>query len=244
MQRSYALGMSMIAAAVLTFTAAPAAAQSIGRGGQFSTYRVKPGKDAAFIAGYRKHLAWHVRARDRWPWYMWKVASGPRAGMHVGGSFEHEWAEFERRPNTKEDAADHKANIDGHLDGSSAVYLERRRDLGGALASFEAPYLSLVEVNVRPGERAAFERAVRASARRARPFPHAWFEVVSGADVSTYLLFISLQRRADLGAASPGRLDLVPAEGVASARSELLQLLPDTSTCLRPETRCLGMASR
>jgi hypothetical protein len=243
MRRSLVPGVSVLVA-VLSFAAAPAAAQSIGPGGQFTTYRVKPGRQNAFIAGYRKHLAWHVRARDRWPWYLWVVASGPRDGVHVGGSFDHEWADFERRPRKKEDAADHEAHVDGHLEGASAVYLERRRDLGGALASFESPYLSLVEVRVRAGERAAFERAVRASARRARPFPHAWFEVVSGADLSTYLLFVSLQRRADLGAASPGRLDLVPAEGVESARSELLQLLPDTSTCLRPETRCLGTASR
>jgi hypothetical protein len=224
--------------------AAPAAAQSNGAGGQFSTYRVKPGAQAGFIAGYRKHLAWHLRARDRWPWYLWVVASGPRDGVHVGGSFDHDWDDFDRRPRSKEDAADHEANVDRHLDGSSAVYIERRRELGGALASFETPYLSLVEVRVRPGERAAFERAVRAAGDRSRRFSHAWFEVVSGDDVSTYLLFISLQRRSDLGAASPGRLGLVPSAGVASARSELLQLLPDTSTCLRAETQCLGMAGR
>jgi hypothetical protein len=227
----------------LLLPAAPAGAQSIGPAAQFSDYHVKPGRDDAFLQGYREHLGWHMAARDRWPWYVWVVVTGPRRDMYVGGSFDHDWAELERRPQPAQDSTHHQRTIDPHLDGGRSRFLERRADLGGTLASFESPFLAVVEVRVQPGERAAFERGLKVERRR-RDVHHAWFEVVSGDDHPTYLAFIALARRADLAATAPHRLGLLPREGVASARSELLRLLPDTSTCKRVETRCLGVVPK
>ncbi|HWM87255.1 MAG TPA: hypothetical protein VNO33_15495 [Kofleriaceae bacterium] len=235
--------MNRLPIVAILFLATPAAAQSIGPSAQLSTYHVKPGADAAFLAAYREHLAWHMAARDRWPWYVWVVASGERAGTYLGGTFDHPWAEQERRPRPAADRANHEATIDRHTTGSSPRLLERRRDLGGELASFESTFLALIEVRVRPGDRAAFERAIKQVPGR-REHAHAWFEVVSGDEHFTYLAFVALDRRADLPAVSPHRLGLLPREGVASARSELLQLLPDTSTCKRAQTRCLGVVPR
>jgi hypothetical protein len=240
--------LRLLAAVATSCAALPAVAQPPGPAAQLSTYHVKPGASAAFLEGYRAHLAWHMKARDRWAWYVWEVVSGERQGMYVGGSFDHDWAELERRPRPAEDGANHDATIGPHLERSVARYLERRADLGGRLASLESPYLSLIEVRVRPGERAAFERAVKAEAaaagRRAGELAHAWFEVVSGDAHPTYIALVAVPRRADLAAAAPHRLGLLPREGVASVRSELLSLLPDTSTCKQARTRCLGVVPR
>ncbi len=122
-------GLLLIA---LLFPAAPAAAQSIGPAAQFSDYHVKPGTDAAFLKGYRDHLAWHLSAKDRWPWYVWVVVTGERTDTYVGGSFDHDWAELERRPRPAEDSA-HEATIDPHLERVRSRFLERRVDLGGGL---------------------------------------------------------------------------------------------------------------
>lgn len=236
--------MLRIAVALWICLAALPAAARPGPAAQFSTYHVKPGASAAFLRGYREHLEWHLKARDRWPWYVWEVVSGERQGLYVGGSFDHDWAEMERRPKPAEDGAHHEKTIDPHLDRAVSRYLERRADLGGRLESFESPYLAVIEVRVRPGERAAFERAVKSegSGEGGTGPAHAWFEVVSGDQHPTYLAFVSLERRADLVAAAPHRV--APRTGVAAIRSELLALLRDTSTCKRPQTRCLGVVPR
>jgi hypothetical protein len=238
----------------LLLVAAPAHAEP-GDAAMFSAYDVAPEKVAAFTEGYRRHVRWHLAARDPWAWYVWQVRTGPRRGQFVGGSFDHAWADLDRRPQPEADAADHRTEIDRHVTRIDARYLVRRRDLGGTLPALEtAGELVVIEVRVAPGARASAEAAARALAAAAsRDARFGWFEVVVG-PAPTLLLIVPLARDSDLGTASLAtawrarpaavRAPLARLEAAAvSIESTLLGFRADLSSCLQPATGCVGAVS-
>src|SRR5258706_9722604 len=79
----------------------PCAAQPArGPAGQAAflfAYHLKPGMQASFDEGYRRHLAWHQGKRDTLVWYAWYVTSGERTGLFIDGSFGAPFAAFDQR---------------------------------------------------------------------------------------------------------------------------------------------------
>jgi hypothetical protein len=247
------IARALLVSAVL-LVAAPVHAEP-GDAAMFSEYVVPPEKIAAFTEGYRRHVRWHLTARDPWAWYVWQVRTGPRRGHFVGGSFDRAWADLDRRPQPEADAADHRAEIDRHLTRIDARYLVRRRDLGGALPALEtAGELVVIELRLAPGARASAEAAARALAAVAsRDARFGWFEVVVGPS-PTLLLVVPLAKESDLGVASLAtiwrarpaaiRAPLARLETAATAiETTLLGFRADLSSCLSPATRCVGVVS-
>jgi hypothetical protein len=245
------LALSAVVIAALPSIAAPAHAEP-GDAAMVSDYTVAPDQVAAFTEGYRRHIRWHLAAGDPWAWYVWQVRTGPRRGHFVGGSFDHAWADLDRRPQPEADAADHRAAIDRHAIAIAGRYLVRRRDLGGTLPALEtAGELVVIEIRLAPGGRAAAETAARALAAAAAPGARfGWFEVVVGTG-PTLILLVPLARDSDLGAASLGtvwrarpaaiRAPLARLEAAAtSIEATLLGFRPDLSSCLLPATGCIG----
>jgi hypothetical protein len=242
---------SIVVAVVAGALAAPARAEP-GDAAMLSTYLVPPEKAAAFAEGYRKHVRWHLAARDPWAWYVWQVRTGPHRGHFVGGSFDHAWADLDRRPQPEADAADHRVEIDRHTERIESRYLVRRRDLGGTLPALEtAGELVVIELRLAPGGRAAAETAARRlAALAAADARFGWFEVVVGPS-PTLLLVVPLARDSDLGAAGLATVWRARAAAVreplarleaatASIESTLLGFRADLSSCLLPATRCVG----
>jgi hypothetical protein len=244
----------MLAAAIAAvLVVAPAAARGDGGdGAMLSDYAVAPDRVAAFVDGYRRHIRWHLAARDPWPWYVWQVRSGPRRGHFVGASIDHAWSDLDRRPEPDADAADHRTQIDAHVASITPRHLIRRRDLGGSLPALEsAPELVMIELRLATGARVAAESAARRlSALAGADARFAWFEVVIGTG-PTLVLLVPVARPSDLGAsalatvwrASPVRIRVSLARleaAAASIESTLLGFRPDLSSCRAESSGCLG----
>lgn len=228
--------------------------------GQVALYVVKPGHDAGFAQDYARHLGWHQANADPWAWYVWSITTGEHRGLYAGASLGNAWSEIDRRPKPAEDRADHVRTIDVHLERTVTRVVESRPDLGGTLPLLEAvPSLAVFEVEVRAGERAAFESALGqlASARGATAPAHGWLEVVNGGRMPVYLLVVPVPATSDLRHARLERLGGPAGErgearraldralgAILSARSELWRFRPDISSCLRAENRCAARVVR
>lgn len=192
-------------------------------------------RSPAFEEGYRRHLEWHRRQADPWTWRGWTVATGPRIGHFVDGTFGRTWQELDRAVNPAEDSADNAANVSPHADWLSHRVLVHR---WGGLApdGLDAAWLEMATIRPAPGRGDDLARA--AGELFDRPGDgFAWFEVASGGGGEAILLvartgWADLRHRAgplplpsgiDPAAAAP----LVAA--AASIESELLRYRPDLS---------------
>ena len=194
------LSLCLLLAAVLpTAHAAPpaGATRDSGDAAHLFGYWPRPGQRLAFDAGYRRHLEWHRRAGDPLVWYGWYVSDGKRAGMFVDGSFGAPFAAFDQRIDPAGDGADAGRNVTPFAEPAFRASYRLRRDLssGFPLERWQPPpRVQATRYEVRPGARAAFERAVRL-ARATLPADapaQTWYEPVSG-DAPGYLLLVAQQ---------------------------------------------------
>ena len=205
-------------------SAAPAAAMLFA-------YRPKAGSERQFHEAYRRHLAWHQAHNDSLVWYGWEVASGPRLGLFVDGTFGLPFAAFDQRVEPAADAADFAASAGPLADATGRWSWELRPELGtGApLESWRpSPMIEVTTWYVRPGAEARFEAVVRrARSARDNAAVTAWYRVVNGDAVGAYVQMVFRERFADWDAAP---VDL-PALGdlVTGSTSELWRYLPESS---------------
>ena len=94
---------------------------------QIYTYEVKD--RVAFVEGYREHLRWHDQVKDSLVWYGWTVATGPRKGYFVDGTFGTAFAELDERPDPKGDTAHFVRYVAPHV---RAVDIETWQLIGRA----------------------------------------------------------------------------------------------------------------
>ncbi|WP_242111447.1 hypothetical protein [Luteimonas aquatica] len=178
-----------------------ARAQSLrdsGDAAHLFAYTLKPGMEARFDAGYRRHLAWHRDKRDPLVWYGWYVGDGARAGLFVDGSFGAPFAAFDRRVDPAGDGADAGRNVTPYADTADRASYRLRRELSTGFPLERWTPSKRVQVfhyTLRPGSRARFERAVQAArqallADRAAP-PYTWYEKVVGGAVPQYMLMVA-----------------------------------------------------
>lgn len=74
----------------------------------FSVWKPKDGLEQKFETGYKQHLLWHKTNGDKWSWYGWYIISGPRNGLFVDATFNHNWNDFDSSVNPSGDAADNQ----------------------------------------------------------------------------------------------------------------------------------------
>jgi hypothetical protein len=131
-----------------------------------------------FEDGYRRHLEWHRRHGDPWTWHGWTVATGPRLGLFMDGTFGHSWEELDQAVSPAEDRADNEVNVSPHAEWQWHRVLVHR--FGGlAPDRLDAAWLEMATILPAPGRRAELERAARALFDRPGD-DFAWFEVASG----------------------------------------------------------------
>lgn len=78
---------------------------------QFAVWEPKPGQRTEFTAGYQRHLVWHKTNDDKWGWYGWFIASGPRSGQFVDATLDHTWADFDTPVDPAGNRADNARNV-------------------------------------------------------------------------------------------------------------------------------------
>ena len=209
--------------------------------------RARNGLERQLDDGYRRHLGWHVGAGDRWTWYLWEVTNGERAGLYVDGTFGHAWADFDTAVDPPGDAADNDVNVEPFAVRAANQTWRRRTDLegaaGGQAADLEsAPLVLRTEYDVRSGGEPGFTAALRRFRAAAGSRPYAVYELVSGGEPPTYVLWVPVRTWADAGdfadrTAEAGRALHGSAERV---RAELWRFRPDLSICRDAALHCQG----
>jgi|SRR5580693_190237 hypothetical protein len=196
------------------------------------TYHIKPGMQAAFDEGYRRHLSWHQGKKDTLVWYAWYVTSGDRTGLFIDGSFGAPFAAFDQRVEPPADAADFAQTAAPFSEPAARITYRLRPDLstGQLLEDLRpSPIVQVTHYTLHPGMEGRFENfaaRLRTALARSPGAPvHTWYELVVGGDAPGYLLMVPRQQWGDFGGAQPaiGAL-LEHAYGTAQARQLLAAL--------------------
>ncbi|HEX8693714.1 MAG TPA: hypothetical protein VF746_14925 [Longimicrobium sp.] len=199
----------------------------------------RPGQQAAFEAGYQRHLEWHRGANDPWTWYGWSFVLGERIGLFMDGTFGHAAADFDAAVQPAADAADNAANVSPYADFLGHGVYERLDALGrGAPLPDTSAFLALTTYRVAPGRERAFAAALAAHHARRQGDPAArytWFRLRIGGQAPEYLLMRPVRTFA-AAATLPDFFEAAPEGGAAgiaglveSVRSELLRYRPTLS---------------
>lgn len=84
------------AAATVGATSVEAAQQPAGPVSRVYFVRVKPGMDAQWLEGAKKHVEWHRQQKDPWTWTAFYVDTGKNTGMYGWITQGHSWAELDK----------------------------------------------------------------------------------------------------------------------------------------------------
>ena len=175
-------------------------------------YRAKPEMDAAFAAGYRRHLDWHASKSDSLTWLAWTILDGPSAGTFVDGTFGIAFKAFDDRVDPRGDAEDGARNVMAFAVPTARETLRLRRDLSSATrleTGRAARMQKLTRLTGRPGVEAEIEATLRAMlARGARTLDYAVYERVSGGEQPAYAIVVQLDAWEEL---EGSRTDPTPA---------------------------------
>jgi hypothetical protein len=188
-----------IAASVSAFAAEPTPSlRNAGDAAHLFAYMPKPGMEAQFDAGYRKHLEWHRTHGDPLVWYGWDVTHGPRMGMFIDGSFGAPFAAFDQRVAPADDAKDADRTFAAFGEPAFRAVYRARRELstGTPLESWQpTPMVQVYTYKVRLGRSERFEKIVKrmkstldaAHAKSA----YTWYEGVGGTSAPGYMLMVA-----------------------------------------------------
>jgi len=205
-----------------------------GDGAFLFAYRPRPGMDATFEEGYRRHLGWHESRGDTLAWLAWTVVSGPGMGLFVDGVFGIPFRAMDERVDPGGDAADAAANVTAFGDPAYLHAYRLRRDLGSATRlerARPAAMQKVVWLTVRAGSEAAFEDALAGLTRpRREGLDYAVYERVAGGVEPGYLLAVQVAAFAELEdeAADPtGAILRAAGSAVVRAEAELWRYRPD-----------------
>lgn len=214
--------------------AAQASSQTSADAVYLFAYRIKPGQEAAFDSGYRRHLDWHVQHRDSLSWLGWTVTAGTGLDMFVDGTFGITPQAFDARVDPRADAADADSNITPYADPVYRYAYRLRRELGSSdrlEKGRPAPMQVVSWFTIRPGQMSAFERAVGSLRGRAPPgLDYAVYERRAGGPQPAYLLVIQVQGWAQVEEAIDrlvGALLRLPDSVIAHADTEVWRHRPE-----------------
>ena len=235
--------------AALTANPGPLRAQARAPSRIARTFELRPrdALDTQFEDGYRRHLDWHLGAGDRSAWYLWEVTNGERAGLLVDGTLDHAWSDFDAAADPKGDRADNARNVEPFVQRAASQVWRLRPELGteGAAAeAVDAPETAVLavrtEYRLRPGTDSAFARALRALRSAAGATRYHVYELLSGGELPTYVLWAPAATWAEAGRFMEATTQATGALTALAGwtRSELWRFRADLSICRSANSRC------
>ncbi|WP_322404406.1 hypothetical protein [Massilia luteola] len=219
--------MKALAAAALALAClSPAHAHAQQTGASYARMVVivsRPGQAEAFEKGYERHLQWHRGAQDPWTWYGWTFVLGNRINRFMDGTFGHAATDFDTPVQPAADAADNNVNVAPYADFvSHGMYQRMDAMSAGEPLPDASPFLAMTTYHIRPGQEAAFERAV---AREHGTACQTWYRLQAGGEAPQYVL---LRAVPSFGAAATLGTPYTQA-GVDKVDNELLRYRPNLS---------------
>lgn len=167
-------------------------------------YHIKPGLQAQFDEGYRRHLAWHKQKKDTLLWYGWYVTNGERLGLFIDGSFGSSFGAFDQRVEPQADAVDFSQSSAPFCEQASRSTYRLRQDLstGQPLESRQpSPLVQVTHFVLHPGMENRFEEVLgklQAALKRAPAAAiHTWYQLVVGGEQPSYMLMVPRSGWAD-----------------------------------------------
>lgn len=180
----------------------------------FSVWSPKAGQEQNFEAGYKKHLLWHKTSGDKWDWYGWYIASGPRFGQFVDATFDHSWSDFDAPVNPAGDAADNALHTVPFGDFLTAFKVSKVQGLSSAdNAALKSNFLRLVTLNVSDvseGLKIVEKLKIKYSTDSIKNF--LTFKIIDGGNTNHIILILGFNSYAEFGKTENLQEDLAAIE--------------------------------
>jgi len=151
-------------------------------------YEVKPKAGADFEPAAKRHMEWHRQQHDTWSYAVWEIISGERTGTYLGGTFGHDWKDFDERAKLEEaDRANFRQTMGPAVQSMAASYWLYRADLSipveGQTGS--APYIELITFFLKPDawtpDVEDSIKKVNEALRKGNPANHGeWYQLLNG----------------------------------------------------------------
>lgn len=212
---------SRIAAAVLLLTtllATPPALQAQeGDLAEIILVKPRPGHTQAFEEGTRAHFDLMRSQQVPSAWLTWGIMTGENTGGYYVGTFDHTWADFDRRPaDPAALQANFMENIEPHVESATAGFWRRRPDLSYGAEPEEGPPPTLEQLFwIKPTMAGAFEweELVQelVAAAEAADWEMGWgvFQLVNGGELPQYVIAIVGESFADFEEPSPNMMEML-----------------------------------
>jgi hypothetical protein len=177
----------------------------------------RPGSEAQYIEGRKRHVEWHRSQKDQWAWHAYDVISGENSGAIVTVTSPHKWADRDAREKfMMEDQADVMRNIAPYASPHQISYWVARSDMSRAGAPKPAdpptPYYTVqyfdLHVDAMPTFVATSKRIAAALDKINAPgVKGLWYQLVNGGESARFALVTPRKNWAEFGDGMPGRVD-------------------------------------
>ena len=177
----------------------------------------KPGGQAAFEAGRKKHVAFHKAQNDTWTWSAYEIQTGDDTGNFVFATCGHAWADFDAwdAKMGKADTADANVNIAPFVQRATDGFYLYRADMSLAPPGQPpAPITAVTIYTLHPGAGPAFTAAIRRinealSKQPDWPKTSGWLQLMNGGESPTFVLLNSRKSWADFAPLSKSVADVL-----------------------------------
>jgi hypothetical protein len=155
----------------------------------------KPGMQAQFEEGRKKHSAFHAAQKDTWKIYVWEIVSGERTGAYMQATPGHNWKDFDDRAAfNKLDGPDVAKNMEPFSGPTLTAYYVYREDLSlTKVPATLAKMRTTVSYSVYPEHVNDFIESIKkinAGLQKTNyPVkPSRWYSLANGGDTPTFVL--------------------------------------------------------
>lgn len=164
-------------------------------------WKVKPGMEAKFEEGLKRHNDFHRKQGDSMALSTLQVQSGPNTGAYIRLASDRHWVDFDAEAAmAKADQADTAVNTDPYIASSTTSYYRQLTDVSRPKAAAAAMY-AIVFYRVKLGRTDDFMLAVRkfhdAIGKAEWPVHYAWFALMNGGDGPEFVLSLPRDKWAD-----------------------------------------------
>ena len=205
MHKRQVLGIGVCLAVLGLLFAGPVATQEEeGTIGLVYFVRAKPGMEAQFEEGTKKHMEWHRQQNDTWTWGAWVTMTGENTGRYAFGSFGHHWADFDNPGvSEEEDEANLQATMAPYAESAVARYYAYLPQVSHPAPEGESFPLSVVLVfELRVGTEGKFINNItkvhKAIEKTNWPGYHEWYVLVNGGRQPMFVLVLPQESWADM----------------------------------------------
>lgn len=200
--------------------------------------RAKPGSEAQYIEGRKRHVEWHRAQNDKWAFHTYDVISGEATGSQITVSSPHKWADRDAREQfMRDDQADVMKNIAPSALPAQVSFWRPRTDMGRAggpkPADPPTPYFTvqhfILNADAMPGFVESAKRVSAAVDKANYPAPKGlWYQLLNGGESPHFVLVTPRKNWAEFEPPKETLDEAVKRGGAAEGTAALMNLRKGT----------------